>query len=292
MILLRLSLETIKINRFSNYIPILSTIFLTWLFASMIIYVDIRPGQPPITPFQEPEPSTPPGQALLNPAPYLNTILFISVLTISSIVILYLVRKKTNIFRKLITTLLLMISFGVFAYYILIASIIFQIPFTIYQLLLSAILAILVTYFIIRGRELGTTLSSAIIASGAGGVLGASIPYWTFIILVVAISVYDIVAVFRGHLSTITKIDAPMLKGLLIEIGDLAIGFGDLFFYSLTITSIIINNGTVPAIASTLSILAGYTITLYLLSKRKRLPGLPIPLLLALTVALITHYTL
>ncbi len=292
MILLRLSLETIKINRFSNYIPILSTIFLTWLFASMIIYVDIRPGQPPITPFQEPEPSTPPGQALLNPAPYLNTILFISVLTISSIVILYLVRKKTNIFRKLIITLLLMISFGVFAYYILIASIIFQIPFTIYQLLLSAILAILVTYFIIRGRELGTTLSSAIIASGAGGVLGASIPYWTFIILVVAISVYDIVAVFRGHLSTITKIDAPMLKGLLIEIGDLAIGFGDLFFYSLTITSIIINNGTVPAIASTLSILAGYTITLYLLSKRKRLPGLPIPLLLALTVALITHYTL
>ncbi|MEM4668547.1 MAG: presenilin family intramembrane aspartyl protease [Nitrososphaerota archaeon] len=292
MILLRLSLETIKINRFSNYIPILSTIFLTWLFASMIIYVDIRPGQPPITPFQEPEPSTPPGQALLNPAPYLNTILFISVLTISSIVILYLVRKKTNIFRKLITTLLLMISFGVFAYYILIASIIFQIPFTTYQLLLSAILAILVTYFIIRGRELGTTLSSAIIASGAGGVLGASIPYWTFIILVVAISVYDIVAVFRGHLSTITKIDAPMLKGLLIEIGDLAIGFGDLFFYSLTITSIIINNGTVPAIASTLSILAGYTITLYLLSKRKRLPGLPIPLLLALTVALITHYTL
>ncbi|MEM0078617.1 MAG: presenilin family intramembrane aspartyl protease [Nitrososphaerota archaeon] len=285
-------METIKINRFSNYIPILSTIFLTWLFASMIIYVDIRPGQPPITPFQEPEPSTPPGQALLNPAPYLNTILFISVLTISSIVILYLVRKKTNIFRKLITTLLLMISFGVFAYYILIASIIFQIPFTIYQLLLSAILAILVTYFIIRGRELGTTLSSAIIASGAGGVLGASIPYWTFIILVVAISVYDIVAVFRGHLSTITKIDAPMLKGLLIEIGDLAIGFGDLFFYSLTITSIIINNGTVPAIASTLSILAGYTITLYLLSKRKRLPGLPIPLLLALTVALITHYTL
>ncbi|MEM2519472.1 MAG: presenilin family intramembrane aspartyl protease [Nitrososphaerota archaeon] len=285
-------METIKINRFSNYIPILSTIFLTWLFASMIIYVDIRPGQPPITPFQEPEPSTPPGQALLNPAPYLNTILFISVLTISSIVILYLVRKKTNIFRKLIITLLLMISFGVFAYYILIASIIFQIPFTIYQLLLSAILAILVTYFIIRGRELGTTLSSAIIASGAGGVLGASIPYWTFIILVVAISVYDIVAVFRGHLSTITKIDAPMLKGLLIEIGDLAIGFGDLFFYSLTITSIIINNGTVPAIASTLSILAGYTITLYLLSKRKRLPGLPIPLLLALTVALITHYTL
>ncbi|MEM0275214.1 MAG: presenilin family intramembrane aspartyl protease [Nitrososphaerota archaeon] len=285
-------METIKINRFSNYIPILSTIFLTWLFASMIIYVDIRPGQPPITPFQEPEPSTPPGQALLNPAPYLNTILFISVLTISSIVILYLVRKKTNIFRKLITTLLLMISFGVFAYYILIASIIFQIPFTTYQLLLSAILAILVTYFIIRGRELGTTLSSAIIASGAGGVLGASIPYWTFIILVVAISVYDIVAVFRGHLSTITKIDAPMLKGLLIEIGDLAIGFGDLFFYSLTITSIIINNGTVPAIASTLSILAGYTITLYLLSKRKRLPGLPIPLLLALTVALITHYTL
>ncbi|MEM2495298.1 MAG: presenilin family intramembrane aspartyl protease [Nitrososphaerota archaeon] len=285
-------METIKINRFSNYIPILSTIFLTWLFASMIIYVDIRPGQPPITPFQEPEPSTPPGQALLNPAPYLNTILFISVLTISSIVILYLVRKKTNIFRKLIITLLLMISFGVFAYYILIASIIFQIPFTTYQLLLSAILAILVTYFIIRGRELGTTLSSAIIASGAGGVLGASIPYWTFIILVVAISVYDIVAVFRGHLSTITKIDAPMLKGLLIEIGDLAIGFGDLFFYSLTITSIIINNGTVPAIASTLSILAGYTITLYLLSKRKRLPGLPIPLLLALTVALITHYTL
>ncbi|MEM1677397.1 MAG: presenilin family intramembrane aspartyl protease [Nitrososphaerota archaeon] len=248
--------------------------------------------QSPITPFQEPESSTPPGQALLNPAPYLNTILFISVLTISSIVILYLVRKKTNIFRKLITTLLLMISFGVFAYYILIASIIFQIPFTTYQLLLSAILAILVTYFIIRGRELGTTLSSAIIASGAGGVLGASIPYWTFIILVVAISVYDIVAVFRGHLSTITKIDAPMLKGLLIEIGDLAIGFGDLFFYSLTITSIIINNGTVPAIASTLSILAGYTITLYLLSKRKRLPGLPIPLLLALTVALITHYTL
>lgn len=256
---------------------------MTWFFSSILISTDIRPERPIVTPLEEPEPTAPPAEALSSPAPYLNTLIFIMVLTVSGIVLLYFARKKPKFFKILVTFFIWIISFGVTALYTLIATLFLQL-YSSYLLLASSLaVATLVTYSIVRGGELKASTASAYIASGAGAVIGISIPYWTFLILIIGISIYDIIAVFKGHLSSITKMDAPALKGLVVEIGDIALGLGDLFFYSLTISAIYLNHGIISAIASTVSIIVGYMIVLYALSKRRQLPGLPIPLLLTLT---------
>jgi presenilin-like A22 family membrane protease len=138
----------------------------------------------------------------------------------------------------------------------------------------------------LRGEGLVASIPAAYIASGAGATIGMSIPYWTFIVLLLGISAYDAFAVYKGHLSTLSKEEAISLKGLTVEVDDLVIGLGDLFFYSLTVSAILQYMGVAPAIAATLSILVGYSITLLLLRRRRILPGLPVPLLLAMASAL------
>jgi len=71
-------------------------------------------------------------------------------------------------------------------------------------------------------------------------------------------------------------------------VGDLVIGLGDLFFYSLTISAIIWNYGVIYGIIASTMILIGYTTILFTLRKAKHLPGLPIPLTLALMTTLLT----
>lgn len=270
-----------------NYLPLILTLGLTWFLTMLASYAEVVLPRPPITPIEEPAPTTPPSQALVNPAPYLNTLIIISLITASGVLILYIARKKRNVFRILVGILIWLISFGVTSIYILNFALAIDFQLFRFWLPLSVFAASLVMYAMLMRGELASSIAASYIASGAGGAIGMSIPYWTFIILVVGISAYDVFAVYRGHLSTLTKEDAPLLKGLTIEVGDIVIGMGDLFFYSLTLATIVWNLGCLPAIAAMTWILIGYAITLYCLKKRRIIPGLPIPLLGALALALI-----
>lgn len=241
-------------------------------------------------PLEEPEPTAPPSEALANPAPYLNTLLIILIITIAGLVLLYIARKMPRLFKSLLYVLIWVVSFGISMLYLFLGMILFEIPVSEALFIYSIILASVTTYFTLKGGELKSSISASYIASGAGCILGVSIPYWTFLVLIIGISIYDIVAVFKGHLSSISKSNAPLLRGLVIEVGDIALGLGDLFFYSLTISAILFNYGMVPAITSTASIVTGFIIVIYTLNKKRQLPGLPIPLLLALITALIIYY--
>jgi len=241
--------------------------------------------KPVITPVEEPAPTVPPSQALTNPAPYLNTIIIIGLITISGVVILYIARKKPSLFRIIVGILIWLISFSITTIYLI------NVAFTINPLLLrfwipvSALAASIITYVIFSNNEVASIIAASYIASGAGGTIGMSIPYWTFLVLTVGISAYDVFAVYKGHLSTLTKGEALSLKGLTVEVGDLVIGVGDLFFYSLAISAILWNLGELSAAAATLAIVAGYTLTLILLQRKKMVPGLPIPLIGAIVCA-------
>lgn len=212
----------------------------------------------------------------------------IGLIAVSSIVILYIASRKPRILRLLIACLAWLVSFSITTLYLLNLSLILNSWIFNLWIPLASIIATIITYLMFRGGEFSTSFAASYIASGAGGVIGMSIPYWTFLILIIAISVYDIFAVYKGHLSHLTKQDAPILKGLAVEIGDLIIGLGDLFFYSLTISAIIWNYGVNHGLLASFMILVGYTIILLTLRKAKHLPGLPIPLTLALAVTLLT----
>jgi len=275
-----------------NYLPLLLSLSLTWLITALASYARLRFPRLLITPLEEPAPSTPPGQALMNPAPYLNTLIIIGLITASGILILYIARKKRSLFKILVGILIWLISFGVTSIYVLNLALILGFQLLRLWLPISIFGASLVTYAILMRGEWASAIAASYIASGAGGTIGMSIPYWTFIVLVIGISAYDIFAVYRGHLSTLTKEDASSLKGLTIEIGDIVVGMGDLFFYSLTIAAIIWNIGTMSGIVSTIVLIAGYSVTLWSLRRKRILPGLPIPLLGAIGSAFLVKIIL
>ena len=271
-----------------TYLPVTLSIILTWVSVLLTGYAGIIFPRPIITPAEEPSPTAPPAQALSNPAPYLNTLIVIGLIAASSIIILYIASRKPRILKILIACLTWLVSFSITTLYLLNLSLILNPWVFNLWIPLASVTATIVTYLIFRGGEISTSFAASYIASGSGGVIGMSIPYWTFLILIVAISVYDIFAVYKGHLSHLTKQDAPILKGLAVEIEDLVIGLGDLFFYSLTISAIIWNYGVIYGLITSIMILIGYTIILFTLRTAKHLPGLPIPLALALAATLLT----
>ena len=270
-----------------TYFPVTLSIILTWISVLLTGYAGIIFPRPIITPVEEPSPTAPPAQALSNPAPYLNTLIIIGLIALSSIIILYIASKKPRILKFLIACLAWLVSFSITTLYLLNLSLILDPWIFNLWIPLASITATIITYLIFRGGEFPASFAASYIASGAGGVIGMSIPYWTFLILIIAISIYDILAVYKGHLSHLTKQDAPILRGLAVEIGDLVIGLGDLFFYSLTISAVIWNYGITYGIIASIMILIGYTIILFTLRKAKHLPGLPIPLTLALAATLL-----
>ena len=278
----------VRLGSPKSYYPVALSLALTWGFASLLILAKIRPSRPVITPVEEPEPSAPPTEALSSPAPYINTLIFIVLLTVAGLVMLYIARRSQRLFKLLIGSLIWLVSFGISVLYLLTIANLYApwlirlwIPF-------GAAMATLLAYSMMRGGDIASATAASVVAAGSGAVMGISIPYWTFLVLVVGISVYDTVAVFRGHLSTLSKEEAPQLRGLTVEAGDVTLGLGDLFFYSLTASAIMWNYGVIPALASTTALVAGYMTVLQLLRRRRILPGLPIPLLTALALGVLT----
>ena len=280
-----------KINPTSlrNYLPVTIALILTWLFTYTLIFVKIKPSRPLVTPVEEPGPSTPPAEALSHPAPYLNTLILVTIITISGVILLFLAKKTPRFFRILIGLLIWLVSFGIATLYVISGAMLFASFLTNFWLPISVTVATSTTYYLLRGGELTASTAAAFIASGAGGVLGISLPYWTFLVLIAGISAYDVFAVFKGHLSSLSKKDAPSIRGLAVEVGDVALGLGDLFFYSLTLAASLWNFGLLSAVIATIALIIGYSLVLTLLKKRRLLPGLPIPLLLALAAALLTR---
>jgi len=274
-----------------TYLPVALSIIMTWICVLLTGRAGIVFPKPIITPVEEPSPTAPPAQALSNPAPYLNTLIVIGLIAVSSIIILYIASRKPRILRILVACLAWLVSFSITTLHLLNLSLTLN-PwiFNLWIPLASATATIITYLLIFREEEVSMSFAASYIASGAGGVIGMSIPYWTFLVLVAAISIYDILAVYKGHLSHLTKQDAPILRGLAVEVGDLVIGLGDLFFYSLTISAIFWNLGETPAVAATIAIVAGYTIILLLLQRRRIVPGLPIPLIGALVCAFSTKF--
>ncbi len=283
-------LRKVRLSVLSNYYPVSLALALTWVFTYLLGASDIHPERPVVTPIEEPKPSTPPAEALASPAPYLNTLIFISIIAVAGVVLIYLARRRPGLFKALITVMIWLVSLSITVLYLVTAAVVTQPLIAALWLPIGIGVATIVTFLLVRGGGLGAASAAAFIASGSGGVIGISIPYWTFLILVAGISVYDVVAVFRGHLSTLSREDAPQLRGLAVEVGDVMLGLGDLFFYSLTLSAILWNLGAASAIAATIMLFIGYTLVLALLRKRRLLPGLPIPLLTALAAALTVAY--
>jgi hypothetical protein len=138
--------------------------------------------------------------------------------------------------------------------------------------------------------SLGLILTG-LLSAEAGSYFASAIPILTALLLPLAFSLYDIYTVFRGPLRTlITALPEESLSTMSSTIGDFSIGTGDTVFYAMIPALGYFQFGFGPAFAAIVAVDAGVVLTLYLLSRVKLLPGLPIPMFLGLAVLLAFYF--
>ncbi len=234
--------------------------------------------QAPVTPFQ--------GNSLGSAG--LNAVIFVIALGASATAMLFLVRRgRMKFIRSLIKGAVLIVSFAVALWYT--ASIFFLIPnppsdplatIILLGVSIGTVVAIALTIFgkAKRYQLIGVTLIGAL----TGIFLGYSIGPLTALVLIGALVIYDIVAVFRGPVGALAKsIEDGDLPGAVFTYGDLTIGMGDMVFYSLVATTALVYfGGILSFFGAAIGVLAGTYLGFKALSKYEMFPGLPFSLLL------------
>lgn len=134
-----------------------------------------------------------------------------------------------------------------------------------------------------------STVILAFVGAEVGSFFAETLSPWTALALPIAFSIYDIYAVFRGPLRSLVGTNPGIaLVGMSIRAGEFTIGLGDVVFYtllpSLALSQLFPKFGVLPVALTIAAIDVGAVITLYLLSRRRLLPGLPIPMLLGVLV--------
>jgi presenilin-like A22 family membrane protease len=195
--------------------------------------------------------------------------------------------------RRLVKGALVLVSFAVALWYS--TSILGSVVdlstnlWTLVSLLLSLGIAAAIGLTIFGKGQ--TRQLSGVTALGAltGVFLGYSIGPVTALVLVGALVVYDIVAVFRGPVGALAKaVEAGDLPGAMYTYGELTIGMGDLVFYSLVATTAMVFYGPLSFLGAALGILAGSYLGFKALSRFEMFPGLPFSLLLGVAGMLLT----
>jgi hypothetical protein len=269
--------------------PIILTAIL-WLFILNLFRsgVEMEPVAPVVV---VEEPAEAPASS---PAPYLNTLTLLSVIAVAGFT-LFLIFKK---FPRLIS-LISISAFWIVSFLTLLVHLGYVGQLSIIMpegaILAISLLSSTLLAFLVRKASGPAALAAASVTAAAGGtIIGYMIPLFTFIALTASLAVFDLVMVKRGYLSLLSQEQYRdriyQLRGLVVEVGNINLGLGDLLFYTITVTAAFFRLGLASAIASNIAIVAGYYLTLQLLKKWDTVPGLTIPLALALLSAFAVHY--
>jgi len=150
----------------------------------------------------------------------------------------------------------------------------------------AALVVALVAYIIFVKNSLWlSTAVLAFVGAQVGSFFAETLPTWTALALPIAFSIYDIYAVFRGPLKALIGTSPGIaLVGMSVRAGEFTLGLGDIVFYTLLPCLAYFNWGIAQSIYTMVAIDVGMVVTLFLLSKRRLLPGLPIPMLLGVLV--------
>jgi len=130
-----------------------------------------------------------------------------------------------------------------------------------------------------------------LLSAEVGSYFASAIPILTAILLPLGFAIYDVYTVFKGPLKTlINTLPDESLTTMASTIGDFSIGTGDTVFYAMVPALGYYQFGFSSAFLAILAVDSGVVATLYLLSKAKLLPGLPIPMGLGVAVLLAFYF--
>jgi len=158
----------------------------------------------------------------------------------------------------------------------------FLIPFAgLIVLVASMLVTVGVDYAIFRAPRF-SAVAVLCIGAGLGTFLGFSLPTLSTILVLSALAVYDVYAVYRGSVGKIARDGIDELRGLSFSFRDIQMGLGDLTFYCMLSGHMFLYFGPVACLASTIGILAGCLVSFFMVEKREMFPGLPFPIFLGL----------
>ena len=223
---------------------------------------------------------------------FFNALYFV-VLTAVGATLLYLLLR-----RKKIKSISLIIGFAFTLAVILLSFVytwaifsIIALPFTVALILytvVSAVTAETVDILVFLKRSEASEVVVLLLGGGLGAFLGVSIPTLSAILILFALAVYDVFAVYRGAVGKIVHSGLEQLRGLSFTFKDVQMGLGDLTFYSL-LTSLVWTRSMSPVYltASIAGVLLGVLIAFKMLERKGIFPGLPFPIALGLLPLLI-----
>lgn len=187
--------------------------------------------------------------------------------------------------------------FMIFFYLYLVAAILWLADFYIYIIVVVSIAAgFLLAYALLSEKSSDSTRNVALLLYGAfiGSFLGIVLPTWTAFLLVGILSIYDIIAVFKGPIKKIIEMteaneDVNLPVDMTYTDRNWEIGLGDLAFYSMLAChtlllgfeiDFLVEHGligaVIPFVCTVIGIVIGAMLTFRLLRKRELLPGLPL----------------
>ena len=233
----------------------------------------------------------------------LNVIMFL-LLSIIGSVVLYLLFKKLKVtllkilfaitffFSSTISILVINLNlFSLLSTYIEIESLAIIVAILLFYLIPPLIGAAIAAAMTVIKRTNVKNIITLLYCSLTGTLLGAILPILTFILLVLALSLYDIYNVRYGKLKDIIEIREKRreeMESVAIAYTGryLEIGIGDLILYNALITKFLLLFEISGLICALIGVYVGVLVTFLLLRKSRIIPGLPIPIMVALLFTL------
>jgi Presenilin len=224
-----------------------------------------------------------------------NALLLVLIVFVSTLGLVFLVRRKMVFsFKALIFGSLALSSFLLTL--ITVDSVIYPyVPLDLELAIdvtvsLAVVFAIGLTIFV-RNYPVLSTAIIAFVGAEVGSFFASTLPLLTALMLPIVFSAYDVYAVFKGPLKQLIGL-APgiALTGMSVKAGEFTLGLGDVVFYSMLPSLALFYVSLPVSLAVVAAVDLGVLATLYLLSRSRLLPGLPIPMLLGVAVLTVALY--
>ena len=220
-----------------------------------------------------------------------NALYFVILAGVGATLLYVLLRRKKIKSIVVITGFALTLAVLLLSFvYMWAAFSILAVPYTlavVLDLVLSVIIAVSVDIAVFRNHSRASELSILLLGGGLGAFLGLSIQTLSGILVLSALAVYDVFAVYRGAVGKIAHSGMEKLRGLSFSFKDLQMGLGDLTFYSMLISLVLVKAAPIFVVASLVGVLFGVFLAFKMLEKKGIFPGLPFPVILGLLPLLI-----
>ena len=263
-------------GKFSSQLVYLVPVLVSLLFGLGCAYLLLSQPPPPIdvTPFSGNSPSAPIG----------NAFYFVILIALSATVFYILLKRKS---RKLIFALiaLALTTASLLLSLIYLSAIFAYAPEWDFLVLpLSILLTVIFDLAIFRLGGKARNAAVVLLGGGLGVFFSASIPFWSAVVILGFLAVYDVFAVYYGPVGKIANSGLDQLQGLSYSFKDVQMGLGDLVFYSMLTGSMLFQfqPDLLPCFVSIIGITVGSFLTLLMLEKKGIFPGLPFPIVLGL----------